>query len=262
MAGSKPAALPLGYTPAFIVARRSARRSGRGRSVPVVDRETQVDLAVRELDAPWDEQPRLGAGLRGRELIARERDSPEPLFERGERAVVLELGRRLERGIGQTEQPRVQAANRQPPTEQLRELRLGVLEHARVAARRHLERARRAVHLEDARAERAANREVERVGALLPAEPALERVVAGLDREPAAHLPRADRLEARAPLLVAQPVVADGQMRARREQRGGQGCAGERREPARHGWSRPLSSLRWRSSGLRSSAVRSSSSAW
>src|SRR6476660_359077 len=114
MAGSKPAALPLGYTPAFILARHAAPRSRRA-GVPVVDSQAQAQVAVLEIDPARHEQRRASVGFRRRELVARERDSPEPLLEGREGAVAPWLRRCVERGIGKAEQPRVQAADRQPP---------------------------------------------------------------------------------------------------------------------------------------------------
>src|SRR6476646_9236097 len=105
MAGSKPAALPLGYTPAFILTWANARRSRR---VPVVDGQAHAQVAVLEIDPARHEQCRASLGFRRRELVARERDSPEPLLEGSEGAVAPRLRRCLERGIGKAEQPRVQ----------------------------------------------------------------------------------------------------------------------------------------------------------
>src|SRR4029079_1504748 len=102
MAGSKPAALPLGYTPAFILAWANARRSRR---VPVVDGQAHAQVAVLEIDPTRHEQRRAGVGFRRRELVARERDSPEPLLSSSERAVGAWLRRGSACAIPEHEQP-------------------------------------------------------------------------------------------------------------------------------------------------------------
>src|SRR5262245_32236651 len=101
--------------------------SRRGRGVPVVDRETQANVAVLEIDPPRHEhRARIGRGL-ARELVALVCDSPESLLERGKRAVESRLRRGFERGIGEAEQPGVQARDREPPAHELGKLLLGVV---------------------------------------------------------------------------------------------------------------------------------------
>src|SRR5438552_32691 len=117
MAGSKPAALPLGYAPtrAFCGARGDHSRSPSliGPS-PVVDCETKFELAMREVDAPRHEHARLSA-RKSRELVGRQRRAPLPLLEGRERPVRTVFAGGPVRRIREAEQPRMQAADRQPP---------------------------------------------------------------------------------------------------------------------------------------------------
>src|SRR5262245_18291968 len=122
MAGSKPAALPLGYTPVFTVARGIVTCSMRGR-VPVVSPETQAQVTVLEIDPPRNEH-RVRIGLaRTCELIALVCDPPKTLLQSRECAVRAGLGLCVELRIGQSEQPRMQASHGQPPSHELRNLR-------------------------------------------------------------------------------------------------------------------------------------------
>ena len=91
MAGSKPAALPLGYTPSLYCAGHAAgslkARAACQSSIVSRRRESPCSRSMRRGTSSW----RAGVGFRRRELVGRERDAPEPLLERRERAVRARL---------------------------------------------------------------------------------------------------------------------------------------------------------------------------
>ena len=221
MAGSKPAALPLGDTPAFILARHAARRSRRA-GVPVVDqsgagasrRARDRSGAARAAASRHRFSPAQAGSSRTR--TRQSRCSKEASVPSGPGCVAA-----LNAGSGRPSSHacRLPTGSHQPSSSD--SWRLGIRQHALVAARSDRQRARRAVHLERTRAERPADCEIERVGVLMPAEARLKRALAGRYRDAAAHVPSRNRLEACAALLVAQAVAANGHRRAGREHRGG-----------------------------------------
>src|SRR5688572_1774884 len=109
MTGSKPVALPLGYAPSLYCDGRAVLRS-RTRRLPVVDREFELQVGVRELDAAWHQHLVSRRGDR-RKSVGGIGDPPQPLLETCERAVDAGLRCCAKVSIGKAEQPIGQACD-------------------------------------------------------------------------------------------------------------------------------------------------------
>ena len=242
MTGSKPVALPLGYAPSLYCAGRvvlHSRRACSARRLPVVDRELEREIAVRQIDAARHEHflvrrpqsARVGRPDRRRaRVVARGwracRRCPAPCRRqsrgRESRAANAAGSRRAA-----TSRAAPRARPRDPSTCASRRA------PSRVSASGGPATCSTPLRSGPRTASSSASscwRQLK-----LPWNPPLT----GVDGEPAAHLPGADGVERRAPLIEAEPVAADGQRSARAERRRGQRAPG----PRARSWREPLVDL-------------------